>query len=82
MVHSKSRSENRRNSSRRTNTNRTKRASTSPGSRPSGPKGATSNQHRYEHYISLARDAESGGDVIEAENLYQHAEHFLRAMQD
>jgi hypothetical protein len=32
----------------------------------------------YERYIALAREAESGGDRVAAENLYQHAEHYLR----
>ena len=32
----------------------------------------------YEKYVSLARDANSGGDYILAENLLQHAEHYQR----
>ena len=36
----------------------------------------------YERYISLASAAASTGDVIEAENLYQHAEHYLRLMSE
>ena len=36
----------------------------------------------YERYIELARDAASAGDAIEAENLYQHAEHYLRTMRE
>jgi len=35
----------------------------------------------YERYIALARDAASAGDVIEAENFYQHAEHYFRTMR-
>jgi Domain of unknown function (DUF4167) len=36
----------------------------------------------YERYISLASAAASTGDVIEAENLYQHAEHYFRLMSE
>jgi len=37
-------------------------------------------QRNYEHYISLARAAALSGNTIEAENYYQHAEHFYRSM--
>ncbi len=63
------------------NANRTKRNSSIPGARRSEPESFKGNQRRYEHYMSLARNAASTGDVIEAENLYQHAEHYLREMQ-
>lgn len=37
------------------------------------------NAHQvYERYVALAREAEAGGDRVAAENLYQHAEHYLR----
>jgi Domain of unknown function (DUF4167) len=39
-----------------------------------------SSQRDYEHYISLARAAALTGNTIEAENYYQHAEHFYRSM--
>jgi hypothetical protein len=32
--------------------------------------------------VSLARVAARGGDVIETENCYQHAEHYFRLMKD
>jgi hypothetical protein len=32
--------------------------------------------------MSMARDAASRGDSIEAENLYQHAEHYFRVMRE
>lgn len=32
----------------------------------------------YERYQALARDAQSSGDRVAAENLYQHAEHYFR----
>jgi hypothetical protein len=34
-----------------------------------------------ERYIALARAAASGGDLVGAENLYQHAEHYCRLMR-
>jgi hypothetical protein len=34
----------------------------------------------FERYVALAREAQSSGDRIAAENLYQHAEHYFRVM--
>src|SRR6476659_1393584 len=34
--------------------------------------------HIAEKYIQLARDAQSSGDPVSAENYYQHAEHYNR----
>ena len=34
----------------------------------------------FERYIALAREAQTSGDRIAAENLYQHAEHYFRIM--
>src|SRR5579863_60812 len=34
--------------------------------------------HVAEKYLQLARDAQSSGDPIAAENYYQHAEHYFR----
>ncbi len=39
-------------------------------------------QQNYEKYISLARDALTSGDRITAEGYYQHAEHYLRLMNE
>lgn len=39
-------------------------------------------QQSYEKYISLARDALTSGDRITAEGYYQHAEHYLRLMNE
>ena len=36
-------------------------------------------QH-YERYIALAREKALSGDQVEAENYYQHAEHFFRTI--
>jgi hypothetical protein len=48
----------------------------------SGPevkiRGAAS--HVYEKYLQLARDANSSGDRVMAENYLQHAEHYYRIM--
>jgi hypothetical protein len=41
------------------------------------------NAHRnYERYLALAREATLAGDPIEAENCYQHAEHYFRVMRE
>jgi len=34
----------------------------------------------YEKYTALARDAKTSGNRVKAENLLQHAEHYLRVM--
>ena len=36
----------------------------------------------YERYTTMAKDAARRGDVIEAENYYQHAEHYFRVMRE
>ena len=36
--------------------------------------------HVYEKYLQLARDANSAGDRVMAENYLQHAEHYFRIM--
>jgi len=45
------------------------------------PRGA-SNSKSHERYMALAREAAARGDMIEAENLYQHAEHYFRQMRE
>ena len=41
------------------------------------------NAHRnYERYMALAREATSNGDIVEAENCYQHAEHYFRVTRE
>jgi hypothetical protein len=32
----------------------------------------------FERYVGLAREAETAGDRVAAENFYQHAEHYFR----
>jgi hypothetical protein len=34
----------------------------------------------FERYVALAREAQTSGDRIVAENLFQHAEHYFRIM--
>ena len=67
------------------------------GSRPHGPRpanqrrlappsghvrhGAGNARTNYERYTTMAKDAARRGDVIEAENYYQHAEHYFRVMR-
>jgi len=36
--------------------------------------------HVYEKYLQLARDSNSSGDRVTAENYLQHAEHYFRIM--
>ncbi len=37
---------------------------------------------KYEHYLALASAETLAGDLIAAENYYQHAEHYLRSMRE
>jgi hypothetical protein len=38
-------------------------------------------ERNYEWYVARAREASLKGDSVEAENSYQHAEHYLRVMR-
>ena len=52
---------------------------------PGNPRDAAGNRNarnNYERYIAMAREAASRGDIIEAENLCQHAEHYFRVMKE
>jgi hypothetical protein len=53
------------------------------GIRPAGnPSRAGANaKNNYERYTTMAKDAARRGDVIEAENMHQHAEHYFRVMR-
>jgi hypothetical protein len=45
--------------------------------------GSAGNAHRnYERYLALAREATLHGDTVEAENFYQHAEHYFRVTRE
>jgi hypothetical protein len=37
---------------------------------------------KYEQYLALAGAETQAGDLIAAENYYQHAEHYLRSMRE
>jgi hypothetical protein len=39
-------------------------------------------ERNYEWYLARAREASLKGDSIEAEDCYQHAEHYLRVMRE
>ncbi len=55
------------------------------GNEPSGLPGpqarnAQNAQRNYERYLALARTEALAGDRIQAENYFQHAEHYFRSM--
>ncbi len=39
-------------------------------------------QQMFDKYTQLARDANSNGDRVQAENYYQHADHFVRLLKE
>jgi hypothetical protein len=43
-------------------------------------RGPLNAQRGYERYLALAQAQARSGDVIGAENYYQHAEHYFRSM--
>jgi hypothetical protein len=43
-------------------------------------KGSQNAQRNYERYLALAQAEVQAGNVIGAENYYQHAEHYFRSM--
>ena len=49
------------------------------GARPD-LRGHQNAQRNYERYVALAQAQAQSGDVIGAENYYQHAEHYFRSM--
>jgi Domain of unknown function (DUF4167) len=52
---------------------------TSNAARPE-PKGSQNAQRNYERYLALAQTEAQAGNLIGAENYYQHAEHYFRSM--
>jgi hypothetical protein len=42
--------------------------------------GSQSAQRSYERYLALALEEARSGNVVGAENYYQHAEHYFRLM--
>ena len=51
--------------------------SNTPRGKPNGSQNA---QRSYERYLALAEAQVRAGDIVGAENYYQHAEHFFRSM--
>ena len=44
--------------------------------------GAGNAARNYERYLALAREETLNGDIVEAENCDQHAEHYFRVMRE
>ena len=44
------------------------------------PRSSGNAQRNYERYLALAQAQAQSGDMIGAENYYQHAEHYLRSI--
>jgi hypothetical protein len=44
------------------------------------PRGSQNAQRSYERYLALAQAQVQAGDIVGAENYYQHAEHYFRSM--
>ena len=42
--------------------------------------GSQSAQRSYERYLALAQEEARSGNVVAAENYYQHAEHYFRLL--
>jgi hypothetical protein len=68
---------------------RQSRSNASPGVRPrrwdanskrDTPVNFQSAQKSYERYLALAQAEAQAGDIVGAENYYQHAEHYFRSM--
>jgi hypothetical protein len=59
-------------------TNRSKQW-TSNGARPA-PRNTENARRSYERYLALAQAQVQAGDIVGAENYYQHAEHYFRTM--
>lgn len=82
MLTAKPTNANRRNSKKRSGTNRSMSVTSKSNAAHSIPNSFMNAKRQYERYMVRARDAAASGDIIEAENLYQHAEHYLRQMQE
>ena len=55
--------------------------STPPRNQSNGSQNGSQNAQRsYERYLALAETQVRAGDIVGAENYYQHAEHYLRSM--
>jgi hypothetical protein len=47
---------------------------------PPNANASASAQRNYERYLALAQEEARSGNVVGAENYYQHAEHYYRSM--
>jgi hypothetical protein len=56
------------------------RRNASSGFPRSQARNAQNAQRSYERYLALARAEALAGDLIAAENYFQHAEHYFRSM--
>ena len=54
---------------------------TSNAARPES-KGSQNAQKNYERYLALAQAEVRSGNLVGAENYYQHAEHYFRSMTE
>ncbi len=73
------------NSMTKTTSRRKPSAKTRPGPKSRIDHGASlpsrsSSKARFDRYVTLAREAAALGNRIDAENYYQHAEHYFRLM--
>ena len=74
------------NNSDRYSRQRARNRRTQPGFRAPAPHGRGGNafghpKRQYDRYLALAQAALLSGDPIQAQNYYQHAEHYFRVMQ-
>jgi hypothetical protein len=51
-----------------------------PNADRSKPNGFGSAQRNYERFLALAQEEIRCGNIVAAENYYQHAEHYYRSM--
>ncbi len=65
---------------RRSSSGRPKRGISRQTADATRPEDAHNARKSYERYLALARAEAQAGDLISAENLYQHAEHYFRSM--
>ena len=59
-----------------------RRKTAAPKPKRARPNTGANARQRFEHFMSLARDAEVSGDAVASENYYQHAEHYYRVMAE
>jgi hypothetical protein len=51
-----------------------------PNAGPTKPNSFESAQRSYERYLALAQEEIRCGNIVAAENYYQHAEHYYRSI--